>query len=39
MGRHFAYYEFCPIHNTLRVAPVREAGTTNWVWEIADLLA
>ena len=36
---HFAYYNFCRIHKTLRVTPAMEAGITDRVWEIADLLA
>jgi transposase-like protein/IS1 family transposase len=36
---HFAYYNFCRIHKSLRVTPAMEAGLTNRVWEIADLLA
>jgi len=36
---HFAYYNFCRIHRTLRVTPAMEAGTTAKVWDLADLLA
>ena len=36
---HFAYYNFCRIHKTLRVTPAMEAGITDRVWELADLLA
>ena len=35
---HFAYYNFCRIHQTLRVTPAMEAGITARVWELADLL-
>jgi hypothetical protein len=35
---HFAYYNFCRIHQTLRVTPVMEAGITDRVWELAELL-
>ena len=35
---HFAYYNFCRIHKTLRVAPAMEAGITERVWELTDLL-
>jgi IS1 family transposase len=36
---HFAYYNFCRIHKTLRVTPAMEAGITNHVWEIKELIA
>jgi transposase-like protein/IS1 family transposase len=36
---HFAYYNFCRIHKSLRVTPAMEAGITDHVWEIAELLA
>ena len=36
---HFAYYNFCRIHKTLRVTPAMEAGITGRVWEIGDLLS
>jgi hypothetical protein len=35
---HFAYYNFCRIHKTLRVTPAMEAGLTDRVWEIGELL-
>ncbi len=35
---HFAFYNFCRIHRTIRVTPAMEAGITNRTWEIADLL-
>jgi transposase-like protein/IS1 family transposase len=36
---HFAYYNFCRIHKTLRVTPAMETGITNHVWDLAELLA
>jgi IS1 family transposase len=36
---HFAYYNFCQIHRTLRVTPAMEAKITDRVWTIAELLA
>jgi IS1 family transposase len=36
---HFAYYNFCRIHKTLRVTPAMETGITSRVWTLADLLA
>jgi hypothetical protein len=35
---HFAYYNFCRVHSTLRVTPVMEAGLTDHIWSIAELL-
>lgn len=36
---HFAYYNFCRVHSSLRVTPAMEAGVTDHVWTIAELLA
>jgi IS1 transposase len=36
---HFAYYNFVKIHQALRVTPAMEAGITDRVWTIAELLA
>jgi hypothetical protein len=36
---HFAYYNFCRVHSSLRVTPAMEAGLTNHVWTINELLA
>jgi hypothetical protein len=35
---HFAYYNFCRIHKTLRTTPAMAAGIVGGPWEIADLL-
>jgi IS1 family transposase len=35
---HFMYYNFCRIHQTLRITPAMEAKITDHVWEIGDLL-
>lgn len=35
---HFAYYNFCRVHSTLRVTPAVEAGLTDHVWSVAELL-
>jgi len=35
---HFAYYNFCRIHGSLRVTPAMEAGIADHVWTIQDLL-
>lgn len=35
---HFMYYNFCRIHQTLRVTPAMEAKITDHVWDIEDIL-
>ena len=35
---HFAYQNFCRVHSSLRVTPAMEAGLTDHVWTIAELL-
>lgn len=35
---HFMHYNFCRIHKTLRVTPAMEAGLSNHVWEIEELV-
>jgi hypothetical protein len=36
---HFMHYNFCRIHQTLRVTPAMQAGLTDHVWEIEELVA
>ncbi|MEE9167282.1 MAG: IS1 family transposase [Candidatus Neomarinimicrobiota bacterium] len=36
---HFAYYNFCRIHKTLRCTPAMSAGVTRRLWVLEDLLA
>lgn len=35
---HFMYYNFCRIHTTLRVTPAMEAGVTDRLWGLEDLV-
>jgi IS1 family transposase len=35
---HFAYYNFCRVHSTLRVTPAMEAGLADHVWTFRELL-
>jgi IS1 family transposase len=35
---HFAWYNFCRVHRTLRVTPAMEAGIADRVWKVRDLL-
>jgi hypothetical protein len=36
---HFAYYNFCRIHRTLRVTPAMEAGITDHIFTLRELLS
>jgi len=36
---HFAYYNFCRVHSSLRVTPAMESNLTDHVWDVAELLA
>jgi IS1 family transposase/transposase-like protein len=38
LALHFAYYNFCRIHGSLRVTPAMEAGITDRVWTLTELL-
>lgn len=38
LALHFAYYNFCRIHKTIRCTPAMRAGITKTVWELKDLL-
>ena len=35
---HFMHYNFCKIHQTLRVTPAMEAGLSDHVWGIQELV-
>jgi IS1 family transposase len=35
---HFAYYNFCKIHQSLRITPAMEAGLSNHVWSVEELV-
>ena len=35
---HFAHYNFCRVHSTLRVTPAMAAGVSEHVWELEELL-
>ena len=36
---HYMYYNFCRIHQTLKVTPAMESGLTDHVWNIEELCA
>lgn len=35
---HFMFYNFCRIHKSLRVTPAMEAGITNHVWSLEEVI-
>jgi len=35
---HYMHYNFCRVHQTLRVTPAMEAGIANHVWSIEELV-
>lgn len=39
LALHFAYYNFCKVHQSLRVTPAMQAGLSDHVWEITELVA
>ena len=38
MALHFAHYNLCRVHRSLRVTPAMEAGITDHVWTVEELL-
>lgn len=36
---HFAFYNLCRVHSSLRVTPAMQAGITDHVWAMEELLA
>jgi IS1 family transposase len=36
---HFAYYNFCRVHASLRVTPAMEAGIADHIWRLEELVA
>lgn len=39
LALHFAWYNFCRIHRSLRVTPAMEAGIADHVWTLRELLS
>ena len=39
LALYFGWYNFCRVHGSLRVTPAMEAGLTDHIWEITELLA
>ena len=38
LSLYFMYYNFCRVHQTLRVTPAMEAGVSNHVWDLSELV-
>ena len=36
---YFMYYNFCRIHQSLRVTPAMEAGVADHVWSLEEVVA
>jgi hypothetical protein len=36
---HYMHYNFCRIHQTLRVTPAMEAGVADHVWELSEVVS
>jgi hypothetical protein len=39
LSLYFMYYNFCRIHQTLRVTPAMEAGIADHIWSVEELIA
>ena len=39
LALHFAWYNFWRVRQTLKVTPAMEAGVTDHIWDIRDLLS
>jgi hypothetical protein len=39
LALYFMYYNFCRIHQTLRVTPAMQAGIANHVWSIDEIVS
>jgi len=39
MALHFAHYNLCWVHSSIRMTPAMKAGVANSIWGIGELLA
>jgi hypothetical protein len=39
LSLYFMYYNFCRVHQTLRVTPAMEAGIADHVWTVEEMVA
>ena len=38
LALYFVFYNFCRVHQTLRVTPAMEAGLTDHVWTLVEVM-
>jgi IS1 family transposase len=38
LALHFAYYNFCRVHQSLRITPAMEAGISDHIWTLEELI-
>jgi hypothetical protein len=38
LALYFMYYDFCRIHQSLRMTPAMEANVTDHVWSLQELI-
>lgn len=38
LALHYMHYNFCRVHQTLRVTPAMEAGITSTIWSLQDIV-
>ena len=39
LALHYLHYNFCRVHQTLRVTPAMEAGIADHVWTVEEIVA
>ncbi len=39
LALHFAHYNFCRVHSSLRVTPAMEAGIADHIWSIEEVVS
>jgi len=37
LALHFAWYNFCRVHQTLRITPAMQGGISDHIWTVRDL--
>jgi hypothetical protein len=37
LSLYFMYYNFCRVHQTLRVTPAMEAGLSDHAWDVSEI--
>lgn len=39
LALHFAWYNFCRVHSSLRLTPAMEAGIADHIWNVSELIS